>query len=164
AAALIPDPYVDRNEVAVQWVGETSWSYRLSFDARLAARSELVFEGVDGFATITLNGITLGRAENQHRTYRFDVSVLLSAAGNELVVAFDAPATYAAALRDETGDLPNPFGTPYNFVRKMACNFGWDWGPQLTTSGLWRPVVLEQWDIVRIRSVHPRATVATASP
>ena len=113
----------------MQWVGETSWSYRLSFDARVAARSELVFEGVDGFATITLSRISLGRTENQHRTYRFDVSALLSAAGNELVVAFDAPATYAAALRDGAGDLPEPVRHAVHIVRKMACNFGWDWGP-----------------------------------
>jgi beta-mannosidase len=46
----------------------------------------------------------------------------------------------------------------------MACNFGWDWGPQLTTSGLWRAVVLEQWDVVRIRSLRARARVATAAP
>ena len=47
----------------------------------------LVFDGIDGFATVTLNGATLGRTENQHRTYRFDVSGLLDRSGNELVVS-----------------------------------------------------------------------------
>ena len=59
------------------------------------------------------------------------------------------------------GDLPNPYGTPFNFVRKMACNFGWDWGPQLTTSGLWRPVALERWEAVRIHAVRPTPRLVT---
>ena len=156
AAELIDDPYVDRNELAVQWVGESAWTYRLEFDAEPDdRRTDLVFDGIDGFATVTLNETMLGRAENQHRTYRFDVSGLLDPSGNELVIAFDAPAPYAAAVRDRIGDLPNPFGTPFNFVRKMACNFGWDWGPQLTTSGLWRPVRLERWVVARITAVRP---------
>jgi hypothetical protein len=85
----------------------------------------------------------------------FDVSGLLDPSGNELVIAFDAPATYAAAVRDRIGDLSNPYGKPFNFVRKMACNFGWDLGPQLTTSGLWRPVRLERWVVARITEVRP---------
>ncbi len=165
AAGLIDDPYVDRNELAVQWIGESAWTYRLAFDAEPDdRRADLVFDGIDGFATVTLNDATLGRAENQHRTYRFDVSGLLDPSGNELVIAFDAPATYAAVVRDRVGDLPNPYGTPYNFVRKMACNFGWDWGPQLTTSGLWRPVTLERWAVARIRSVRPTPQLPTETP
>ncbi len=165
AAGVINDPYVDRNELDVQWVGESAWTYRLSFAAEAnGRRADLVFEGIDGFATITLNGATLGRTENQHRLYRFDVSGLLDRSGNELVVAFDAPATHAATMRDRTGDLPNPFGTPYNFVRKMACNFGWDWGPQLTTSGLWRPIALECWDTVRIRAIRPTPRLSADAP
>ena len=27
AAGLIPDPYLDENEAALQWVGRTSWRY-----------------------------------------------------------------------------------------------------------------------------------------
>jgi beta-mannosidase len=156
---------VDHNELAVQWIGESAWTYRLAFDAEPDdRRTDLVFEGIDGFATITLNETTLGRAENQHRTYRFDVSGLLDASGNELVIAFDPPMTHAAAVRDRVGDLPNPYGTPYNFVRKMACNFGWDWGPQLTTSGLWRPVRLEGWEVARIRSVRPTPRLPAETP
>src|SRR5262245_29672537 len=65
AAGLIPDPYVDRNELAVRWIGEAPSTYRLRFTATPSPRAELAFEGIDGFATIVLNGTTLGRAENQ---------------------------------------------------------------------------------------------------
>jgi beta-mannosidase len=162
---LIDDPYLDRNELGLQWIGESAWTYLLGFDAAGAGGcADLVFEGVDGFATISLNGRTLGRVENQHRTYRFGVTDLLKPSGNVLVLDFDPPATHAAAVRDRVGDLPNPYGTPFNFVRKMACNFGWDWGPQLTTSGLWRPVYLERWDGARITSVRPNAAMESDAP
>jgi beta-mannosidase len=65
AAGLIDDPYVDRNELAVQWIGESAWTYRLEFDAEPDdRRTDLVFDGIDGFATVTINETMLGRAEN----------------------------------------------------------------------------------------------------
>ena len=110
AAGLIDDPYVDRNELAVQWIGESAWIYRLEFDAEPDdRRTDLVFDGIDGFATITLNGTTLGRAENQHRTYRFDVSRLLDRSGNELVDRVRPPGDArrcASATRPATSPTP----------------------------------------------------------
>ena len=44
-------------------------------------------------------------------------------------------------------------------VRKMACSFGWDWGPDLRTAGLWRPVRLERWRWRGSRGVRPLVTV-----
>ena len=95
-----------------------------------------------------------GHAQRQRRSaaprtstarYRFDVSGAARTIGQRARRRLRSPGDHAAAVRDRIGDLPNPYGTPFNFVRKMACNFGWDWGPQLTTSGLWRPVALERW-------------------
>ncbi|AYY12946.1 glycoside hydrolase family 2 protein [Actinobacteria bacterium YIM 96077] len=162
AHGLLEDPLVDRNEHLQYWVGETDWTYRLEFDHDPPApgqRTDLVFGGLDTFATIVLNGQQLGTTENMHRTYRLDVTDLLRTTGNELVVTFAAPATSAAARRDALGDLPNSYRQPFNFVRKMACNFGWDWGPRLTTSGIWRPVWLETWTGARLAAIRPSVDV-----
>lgn len=48
---------------------------------------------------------------------------------------------------------------PYNAIRKMACSFGWDRGPDLQTAGLWKPVRLERWDTARLAEVRPLVTV-----
>ncbi|MDY7102838.1 MAG: glycoside hydrolase family 2 protein [Actinomycetota bacterium] len=162
AAGLIEDPYVDRNEDDQHWIGRSAWEYRLTFEHEAGhpgARTDLVFDGLDTIAEVELNGEVLGTTANMHRTYRFDVGRTLRAGPNELVVRFAAPTNHAAALRDELGDLPNPYGEPYAFIRKMACNFGWDWGPRLTTSGIWRPVGLETWSGARAAAVRVATTV-----
>lgn len=56
----IPDPFLDRNEDAVQWVGEADWVYRTKFPVERVPgggeKAVLVFEGLDTFASIYLNG------------------------------------------------------------------------------------------------------------
>jgi beta-mannosidase len=44
----------------------------------------------------------------------------------------------------------------------MACSFGWDWGPDLRTAGLWKPVRLECWSVARLARVMPFVTLDTA--
>ncbi|MBN1170541.1 MAG: glycoside hydrolase family 2 protein, partial [Micromonosporaceae bacterium] len=165
AAGLIDDPYLDDNEQHLDWIGRTDWVYETEFqwsDAG-AHRVDLVCSGLDTVATLTLNGIELGRTFNMHRSYRFDVQPLLRAGMNRLSVRFDAARRYAEALREELGDRPHAFDEPFNFIRKMACNFGWDWGPTLVTAGIWRPIGLESWSVARLARVLPLVTVVPES-
>ena len=162
AAGLIPDPYLSANEASVQWIAETDATYRTTFDWMDLDddRVDLVAEGLDTVATITLNGATVARTRNQHRSYRFDVRALLRPTGNELEIAFDAPLRAARESEDRIGAKPLVGAAlPYNALRKMACNFGWDWGPTLTTSGIWRPIGLHAWSTARIAQAVPLATV-----
>ncbi|GIJ40429.1 beta-mannosidase [Micromonospora andamanensis] len=161
AAGLIPDPYLDDNETALAWIGRTDWVYETTFD-RLPgdhSRLDLVCAGLDTVATITLNGIEVGRTENMHRGHRFDVGSLLRAEDNNLAVRFDSAYRYAEAQRDRLGDRPNAYPEPFQFIRKMACNFGWDWGPTLVTAGIWQEIALHGWSVARLAVVRPLVTV-----
>ncbi|WP_405390371.1 glycoside hydrolase family 2 protein [Streptomyces sp. NBC_01102] len=155
AAGLIDDPYLDDNETRLGWIGRTDWTYRTTFDwsADEHTFTDLCFDGLDTVATVVVNGAEVGSTANQHRGYRFPVRPLLREGANTLDVRFTAPYTYAEALRDKLGDRPGAYTEPYAFIRKMACNFGWDWGPTLVTSGIWRPVALESWTGPRIAGV-----------
>ncbi|TCC59498.1 glycoside hydrolase family 2 protein [Kribbella pittospori] len=159
AAGLIPDPFDGDNEGKLAWIGRTDWSYRTTFDwaADGHAVQELVADGLDTAATVTLNGTELGKTCNQHRGYRFDVTGLLVAEGNELVIDFAGPVRTAEELAESLGLWPHTNHHPYNAIRKMASNFGWDWGPDVATAGIWRPIRLESWSDVRIDSVRPLA-------
>ena len=172
AANLIPDPYYGDNELDLLWIGRCDWSYRRTFDAAadLLRREhvELCFDGLDTIATILLNGTEIASTRNMHRRYRFDVRGALVAGKNELEVRFAAPVPAAWETQEKLGELPAVGGganpqLPHNMLRKMACNFGWDWGPAVPTCGLWRGVSLEAWDAGRLGDVRPVVTGATAA-
>jgi beta-mannosidase len=158
AARLLPDPYLGMNEELHGWVGRTAWRYRTVFDNEQPGPSErvsLIFEGLDTAATIKLNERVIAHTANMHRSYRFDVTELLQPGSNTVLVDFEAPVDYAETMSKALGPRPHVQAHPFNAVRKMACNFGWDWGPDLPTVGIWRPVRLERWQVARIHSVRP---------
>ncbi|MEV3934673.1 glycoside hydrolase family 2 protein [Glycomyces sp. NPDC049804] len=160
AAGLIGDPYTDEAERDLAWVGRSDWTYRTSFDHHGDWDGiDLVFDGLDTVARVSLDGTVVGETANMHRRYRFDVRGAIREGANELEVHFTAPYTYAEAQRDRLGDRPNAYPEPGNFIRKAACNFGWDWGPNLAGAGIWRPVRLECWNTARIEEVLPRVSL-----
>ena len=168
AQGQIPDPYVGAPEAGLQWIGLADWEYRAQFDVDAAtlarAHAELAFEGLDTFATVTLNGQPLLQANNSHRTWRARVDGRLRARGNELRIVLRSP--IRTLLQDVqamphkiAGNYPSPYGDEPkdamvgNFVRKPGYHFGWDWGPRYVTAGIWRPVRLESWDAQRLTAV-----------
>jgi beta-mannosidase len=161
AAGLIPDPYLDGNEAAVSWIGCTDWQYstRFFWDLHPDELVELAFAGLDTIAEIRLNGTFLGSTQNMHRSYRFAAGPLLADGENILVVQFSAPIPYGDAASLELGYRPHANRHPYNAIRKMACSFGWDWGIDTSTSGIWKPVTIESYCVARIESARPVASV-----
>ncbi|MFB7540116.1 glycoside hydrolase family 2 protein [Streptomyces zaomyceticus] len=156
AAGVIPDPFLGLDETEVAWVGRRSWSYvtALGHDSR-HERSELVFDGLDTAAEILLDGASLGTTRNMHRVHRFDVT----GRTGSLEVRFASAYDEADRVRALTGERPNVYPEPFQYIRKMACSFGWDWGPTVVTAGMWRPVRLEHWSTARLAEVRPLVTV-----
>ncbi|TQV99937.1 hypothetical protein V2A60_005355 [Cordyceps javanica] len=164
----IPDPFVDLNERAVQWIGEKTWIYRLEFVAPFASdssmTSDLVFEGLDTFATVTFNGSQVLEADNMFTSYRVNVSQYIKPGENNcLEIVFDS-----ALLRGR--NLVKEHSHEHNFlvrqteagrvpVRKAQYNWGWDWGPILMTAGPWKPVFLEQY-VNRVTDVWTQGVVS----
>ena len=161
AAGLIVDPFLDDHERLVAWIGSTDWRYTTTFDWEPDGRDhvDLVFSGLDTVAAVRLNGALVLESRNQHRTYRVPVSEALVPGSNELVVDFAAPVPYADRASLELGYRPHVNHHPYNAIRKMACNYGWDWGIDAATVGIWRPVELHSWSGARLAAVRPTATV-----
>lgn len=156
AAGLIPDPFDGDNEKQLRWIGDSDWTFATTFDAPEGGweRTDLVFHGLDTIARILVNGDEVAATENMHRTYRIPVTGL-HATGNTLEVRFSAPRRVGAERRDAYGKRPVAFDDVSPFLRKMQCDFGWDWGPDLAPSGIWRDVVLEAWSTARLASVRP---------
>ena len=164
AAGVIPDPFLGLGEREVAWVGRREWTYETDLapspDTGLPPsdgheQTDLVFDGLDTVAEIRLDGRLLGRTRNMHRSYRFDVTGM----SGRLSVRFVSAYAEAEAVRGKLGERPAAYAEPYQYLRKMACSFGWDWGPTLVTAGIWRPVRIERWSTARIARVRPLVSV-----
>jgi beta-mannosidase len=165
----ISDPFYRMVERDVQWIDKVDWDYKTGFDSDPAwmksDRVELVFDGLDTYATVYLNGIQILKADNMFLSWRVDIRKLLKEKNNLLLVHFDSPIVEGLkkqeefqlrlpAINDqsETGQTgPNKISV---FTRKAGYHYGWDWGPRLVTSGIWRPVRIEAWSRLRISDVY----------
>jgi beta-mannosidase len=162
AAGLIPDPYQGMHELGLAWLHRSAWLYERTLTTAPAGpdeRVDLVFDGLDTVATVSLGDVELGSTANMHRSYRFDIRELVGETAQPLSVRFDSALEYAEAMQEKLGARPYGNAHPYNAVRKMACSFGWDWGPDLQTAGIWKPVRLERWRVARLAQVRPLATL-----
>lgn len=154
-AGRIPDPFHAQQEADVQWVGERTWAWRTTFDVdTLAAHEELVFEGLDTWCTVWLNGQPLLTSDNMFVPQRVDVRSRLRPGRNELLLRFDPALDAARELQARHGQRALWNGDSARlYARKAQYHFGWDWGPVLLTSGPWRPVRRHSWQ-VRIEELH----------
>lgn len=110
AQKLIPDPNIGENERLIQWVGAVDWEYACSFDSPKTADDEfadLVFEGLDTFATVTLNGKEVLRSDNMFIPHRAGVKEALRPAGerNELAILFESAEKIGTKLEKADGYL-----------------------------------------------------------
>ena len=161
-AGAIADPDRGDGEVAQEWVGRTPWGWHRTVDLEARARDheriDLVFESIDTCGSVWLNGRCLGHVENQFRPWRSDVRGIARTLGNSIGVDLDGPVTTVLARARELGERPvNGDWTPYPFLRKSACSFGWDWGPKLPSCGL-GPCWIDAWSTARIDQVRPLVT------
>jgi beta-mannosidase len=169
ANELIPDPFYRDNEAKLQWIGHEDWEYRTTFavDAATLARErvELVFLGLDTYATVYLNDAEILSADNMFRTWRVDAKKGLKAGENALRIVFRSPIeeilpkmkamSYELPASNDQGEKTSPH------TRKAPYQYGWDWGPRFVTSGVWQPVRLEAWDAARISDVYVTTKSAT---
>lgn len=169
ANEIIEDPFYRLNERGVQWVDKEDWMYETTLNVtpeELAANNQqLVFYGLDTYADVYLNSQPILNADNMHRTWRVDVKDKLQPGDNKLEVYFHSPIKIDLPKCDQydygfnTGPDQSQNGGIFDklvsiFARKAGYHYGWDWGPRLVTSGIWRPIVLETWNGPKISDVQ----------
>ena len=169
AAGVVPPPFVGDNEKRLQWIGLVDWEYRtrvtVTAEQLRATHAEMVFDGLDTFADVSLNGAPLLTTDNMFRAYTADVEGRLHVGENTLTILFHSPINTTAP---QVAKLPYLLpGTGYEpldttrgiypvgqYQRKAGYHYGWDWGPRFVTSGVFRPIHLDTWSGDRIRSLH----------
>lgn len=156
---FIKDPFIGSNALELQWISDTDWEYRTEFQLDNATLSkkhvELTFEGLDTYATVYLNDSIILKSNNAFRTFNIDVTKLLRK-DNYLHIIFEKTSTYETLAKAKL-----PYELPEGnriFTRKAQFQYGWDWGPVLNTSGIWRPITLSSWNDFKIRNAYIEQT------
>jgi beta-mannosidase len=164
---LIPDPhYRDNEKQAVQWVTERSWTYERTFeiDAECLVQEQILLrcEGLDTLARIEINDAEVGVANNFHRTWEFDIQSALVEGTNRIRVHFESIIPFITKKDEAERRMPvwkQPGGDHrYQWIRKPAAHFGWDWGPCLMTMGIFREIQIVAFSSARIEDVRVKQT------
>jgi beta-mannosidase len=150
ANGVIPDPFGRSFELGCAWIDGERWSYKTTFSFTPDAsrpRRVLRFEGLDTIASVWLDGEKLADHDNMFVPLELDVSDRLGAGTHELRVDFEPALAVGRERRarylasEGLADHVVRFDERA-FVRKAQYMYGWDWGPELVSAGIWRPVTL----------------------
>jgi len=177
-AGQMAEPLVSTNAWKCRWPERKSWWYRTRI--RVPAtfpkyeRQQLIFDGLDLYAQVFLNGVLLGEANNAFVPAVFDVAHRLRKGDNDLVVRLTAGAELLPAeLQPQRGDTGEVYGRRARFpgishLRKPQFTYGWDWVEALPNIGIWRGARLEGHSGVVLHDVradtvvHGKATFVQA--
>lgn len=162
---IIEDPFFGHNDLKSKWIEEKVWWYRTEFEYKKIEvyqneRIELIFEGLDTFATVYLNGLEIGETNNMFIEHTFDVTREVITGKNILAVKFD-PVFHR--VKEKEKNYWAGFGKDRIWTRKAQSHFGWDWGPQILTVGIWKNVRLEQYRYAKIDNLFAKTLEITDS-
>lgn len=151
---LIPHPYLGKVEQDLQWIPQRIWDYSLTFDVDNNVfekdNIDLIFNGLDTYADVWLNGEKILHSDNMFIKYQTDVKNLLRKHDNELRVRF-YPFDKQRDSLIETYRLRFP--EKYAVMRKAAYQNGWDWAPRYLNIGIWKDVELLGWNDFKVENI-----------
>jgi beta-mannosidase len=154
-AGIIGEPFYGMNMAALRPFERAHVWYFRNFQAKEepGADVELLFEGLDCFADIYLNGERIGSCDNMLVEHRFRVTRRLQRE-NELFIHIRP--VYEEAIQHDYPVALGALGMNYDslYVRKAPHMFGWDIMPRALSAGLWRPVRLRYRPLERLEEAY----------
>ncbi len=145
-AGKLPDPFVGENIRLLRPLETCEWWYAREFEFECTAACDdwdLVFDGLDTYATIWLNGVELGRSDNMLIPHRFATGGALRPGRNQVHVRIEPAMVRARRGRYEASMLSWEHRMEGLHVRKAPHMWGWDIMPRAVSAGIWRDVRLE---------------------
>ncbi len=163
--SLIPDPFFQKNELAVKWIENADWEYQTTFTVsdEMAAfeNADLQFGGLDTYADVYLNDSLVLEADNMFVAWEVPAKRYLKKGENQLRIYFhSAVNTGMKKLKNvpylimAANELAPENERTNVFTRKAPFHYGWDWGPRLVTCGVWKPVRIQGWNNARMNNIY----------
>lgn len=161
----ISDPFYSDNEKQLQWIENENWVYRTQFQISKKeldySNIELVFEGIDTYSKVFLNGKEILNADNMFRVWKKEVKKNLKIGKNSLEIIFTSAVKQGKLEAKKLSyTLPEKERV---FVRKAQYQFGWDFAPRFVGVGIWKPVNLEFWNDAKIELVKHTQNITNQS-
>ncbi len=150
---IIPNPFIGNNEPDAQWIADKLWSYRTFFNIESEILKkydhiELVFEGIDTYASVYLNDTLIYQTDNMFIPHKIEVKKWIKKGKNQLKVVFPPLVPLLKTIANQL-----PYTLPEKervFARKAQFHFGWDWGPKILNPAIFKPVYLNLWNSVNV--------------
>ena len=158
ANGLIPDPYYGTNEDSVQWVyDERQWVYHTVVDRKALPSGDtvwFVFEGLAGPCEVEIRGRLKDTNDTsfvmwcQH--FSDDMFIENAIDFEPIGDSFDITVRFLPLEDNDWSrglylkNVRYGINLPERraFTRMAPYQPGWDWGPKLTTCGIWKPVYI----------------------
>ncbi len=152
---LIPEPFYGTNEDSIQWVSKKDWIYKSNFSLNTnfldANKHSIIFNGLDTYAKVILNDSIILRADNMFRRWVIPLKGILKERNN-IEIHFQKTSEQEIIKENQLGyKLP---GGGKVHTRKAGFHYGWDWGPKIKVSGIWRPIEIKAHKISEIKDLY----------
>ena len=143
------DVHLGHNVLNARFIEEQFWLYSRTFtltedDLAGGNRVRLVFEGLDLYAVIYVNGREVGTHFNFYTPCRLDVTDVVKAGENKLDVKLESGLYHVADKPlDNLLINENIRLTRRVYMRRPQSAFEWDWSPRLLNVGIFKPCRVE---------------------
>lgn len=146
---------MEDNHEKVKWVSDCTITYIKKFQVDEKTMkfesSKLVFEGIDTYSSISINGQKLQETKNAFVQYQIPADKNLKLGENVIQVTI-----LPSSKHDSEGQMQDQMPFIYAHTRKACYQYGWDWAPNLVSIGIWKPVYLESFNRGKIDYVWAR--------
>ena len=160
-AGLMEDPFYRDNEDKTLELSYNDYEYIKKFDisSDLLNYDKILLycRGLDTLSEIKVNGQPVARTFNMHRSYEFDIKKFIKEGSNSIHITFFSPTRYIERrqkgkfLWKRTDDMVLD---GFYHLRKAHCMFGWDWGPKIPDSGIWRDIGIKFFNDARLKDIY----------
>ena len=153
-----PDPYYSENEYLFRKYEYCAFHFEKSFFLEKTdtyERVNLVFEGLNCFSDIYINGKHIASSENALIPHAFDATDFLIFGGDNKIEVYIHSALNQARRMDFPVHISANEGfSEYAYLRMPPHSFGWDIMPRFLSAGMWRGVYLESIKETRLTQVY----------
>ncbi|MDO5396347.1 MAG: glycoside hydrolase family 2 protein [bacterium] len=154
---VMEDPFLGDNEYKALELSKSDFEYIRDFYLENIDFDHIFLncDGLDTLCDVYLNDVLILKADNMHRCYKTEITGYVKSGINTIRIYINSPTMYALRKNDEQFLTSCADAVPgISHIRKAHYMFGWDWGPKLPDSGIWRDIYITAFNKSRLGDIQ----------